>query len=74
MSETVKRECLKKERELVRKLARIVFNKWYSETLMENVIVVPEEPSDEHNKSQSPSKQTLKTLPVTTESDYMEHE
>ena len=56
MSEAVKRECTKKERELVRKLARIVFNKWYSETLMENVIVLPEEPSDEHNKSPSPNK------------------
>ena len=56
LSEAVKRECTKKERELVRKLARIVFNKWYSETLMENVIVLPEEPSDEHNKSPSPNK------------------
>ena len=72
MSEAVKRECTKKERELVRKLARIVFNKWYSETLMENVIVLPEEPSDEHNKSPSPNKSIPKSLPMTTESDYME--
>ena len=46
MTETVKRECKKKDVELAKKLTRVVFNKWYSETMMENAILVPEEPSD----------------------------
>ena len=46
MTEPVKRECKKKDVELAKKLTRVVFNKWYSETMMENAILVPEEPSD----------------------------
>ena len=62
MTESVKRECKKKDVELAKKLTRVVFNKWYSETMMENAIVVPEEPSDSQNGS--PVKNKPKGSPV----------
>ena len=57
MTESVKRECKKKDVELAKKLTRVVFNKWYSETMMENAILVPEEPSDSQNGSPVRNKQ-----------------
>ena len=54
---------------MLKKLTRIVFNKWYSETLMENAIVVPEEPSDKKSVSPSRKKQTQKTLNTQAEFD-----
>ena len=81
MTEPVKRECKKKDVELAKKLTRVVFNKWYSETMMENAIVVPEEPSDSPNKSPvrnkqrgSPvrNKQNGKNQTMQTESDSNE--
>ena len=62
MTESVKRECKKKDVELAKKLTRVVFNKWYSETMMENAILVPEEPSDSQNGS--PVRKKPKGSPV----------
>ena len=62
MTESVKRECKKKDVELAKKLTRVVFNKWYSETMMENAILVPEEPSDSQNGS--PVRKKQKGSPV----------
>ena len=43
MTENLRKECVKKELDNMKKLTRIVFNKWYAETLQENTMVIPDE-------------------------------
>ena len=64
----LRKECAQKGLEQLKKLTRIVFNKWYAETLQQNQMVIPDEAPEagEASPPRSPEQQqeSLGTLPT----------